>query len=1265
VYLSNNTSGTSLLIDDVQSRPPFVGSGTFLSCPFDAGAAVEWQTLTWAAFTPLSTTLSVEARTSADASSWSAWSSVTAPGALSLADARYLQYRLTLTTSDPQISPLMFAIAARHEAVAVASPTPPDLLPTADPDLPSLTLRLSVAPDPLAVGGTAAFTLTLANQADTAAKDVVVSVPTPDGALALTGPTIGTPVTGWQWNVGALAAHGSLALTATLSLQSMPSGKALLFHAQASADGLSAPIHEDRGALVYDATLGSSSATFTPGATTVLTSTDGAITLVAPGAAASVPLTLTISTTPLSSTAQLSTTANFQQGFGSFFLDATNSSGAAVHAFSAPLTLTMRYTPEQLVAHGLAESDLTLFWFDETEPVTQTDDTVTYGAWQTVPIALDGATQTASALIDHFSNFQLSDGSSPSDAFIPSVQGFQVSSFTGAASYSYAIDVPAGPAGIKPSVELSYSSAATDGDGGKRVKQQASWVGKGWSLEMGAINRNKLPNGDATYSLSMGGQSYTLTRGDPLPGSPYSANHLIGWDWTTTDDAFVRVRATTDDSWAAWTKDGTRYDFTTTAKWGWGTSGQPSIETYKWLLTSVTDTHGNTINYSYTRRQTSGAFGAVDVDIWPSTISWAGGKYRVTFVTTARTVDTQYEGAPNQYPNSTAAPHETQQLNTITVESNPAGSWQLIRQYNLGYATSAATMLLSDALIGTGCPSGQTKCGDANYPKLTLKTIQRVGNNGTSALPATTFGYGAFSAPYANGRSWAGGSWNRLTTIDNGQGGNVTLTYANVGQVVNSTLLDNTRRVSSRTLSDGRGQSYTWTYSYGTPSVNSLGTTRGPQSPWSYGNWGAQSYPTSAALYYNAFTDIFHDSQNWLAQRPMKEFRGHDWVLETDPNGAQTKHFFYQGAAVDPQGTYTNCTPTATGASITSDACFQKLRDGEALKGKEYQTKVFAAGANVLSANPLQQTDHSFKVFFDSYSGTPLSGLWRAATIETQTDARQAEGTSSAVVKTTKTFYTTNCTADTPTTITASYGNTGCVQELSGGTLVRKTLHWYTVRDVDSWTWRDASNNLLTPPQYSVSYLVDRAEQDATYDAGGDLLALTNSFYDGTSVASAAPTIGELRRVSRYEDIPANTSNTTGITLHSQDTTSTYDSYGNLTKSTTYAGAGTRLYNGSNTSWSAPGAGSAARETNTSYDSVFHVLPTQASNPLNHLTRAAYDLRMGTLLRVTGPNTTGTPANCAAASFTIPATEESTCAQYDVFGRMAKLGSVRQPDFRL
>jgi RHS repeat-associated protein len=66
-------------------------------------------------------------------------------------------------------------------------------------------------------------------------------------------------------------------------------------------------------------------------------------------------------------------------------------------------------------------------------------------------------------------------------------------------------------------------------------------------------------------------------------------------------------------------------------------------------------------------------------------------------------------------------------------------------------------------------------------------------------------------------------------------------------------------------------------------------------------------------------------------------------------------------------------------------------------------------------------------------------------------------------------------------------------------------------------------------------------------------------------------------------------------------------------------------------------------------------LPTSFSNPLSQLTRADYDYRMGTLIRVTGPNTSGTPTNCAAASYSIPTTEESTCAQYDAFGRMSAL----------
>ncbi len=78
-----------------------------------------------------------------------------------------------------------------------------------------------------------------------------------------------------------------------------------------------------------------------------------------------------------------------------------------------------------------------------------------------------------------FSIFFLSDGSSPSEAFLPSLQGFQASLYTGAASFSYPIAVPKGPGGLAPNLTLSYSSAAYDGKGGIRNKQQAVWVGRG------------------------------------------------------------------------------------------------------------------------------------------------------------------------------------------------------------------------------------------------------------------------------------------------------------------------------------------------------------------------------------------------------------------------------------------------------------------------------------------------------------------------------------------------------------------------------------------------------------------------------------------------------------------------------------------------------------------------------------------------------------------------------------------------------------------
>src|SRR5262249_27058992 len=253
-------------------------------------------------------------------------------------------------------------------------------------------------------------------------------------------------------------------------------GDALLLRAQAIARGLTLPVRAMGGAIVVDRAPDEVTARFSPGASARLRSRDGRVRVDFPAHAATRALTLRYRSTPLAGTASPPNVAGGKWALGAFSLDATDDTGQAVHRFDAPVTIAVGYTPEQLQARGIDAPDLTLFWFNEA-----------IHDWQVVPTSVDPVAQTAAAIVDHFSDYTLGDGSSPSEAFIPSLQGFQVSTLTGAASYSYPIAVPPGPSGLKPSLTMSYSSAATDGVVGQREKRQAGWVGEGWSLDTGSI----------------------------------------------------------------------------------------------------------------------------------------------------------------------------------------------------------------------------------------------------------------------------------------------------------------------------------------------------------------------------------------------------------------------------------------------------------------------------------------------------------------------------------------------------------------------------------------------------------------------------------------------------------------------------------------------------------------------------------------------------------------------------------------------------------
>jgi RHS repeat-associated protein len=941
--------------------------------------------------------------------------------------------------------------------------------------------------------------------------------------------------------------------------------------------------------------------------------------------------------------------AGVRRGFGAFFLDARDDTGHDIHRFKAPLTVTLSFTPQQLEALGIAPADLTVFWFDETKIVTRTDNTTFQGEWVPMPTTVDAERGIATFQTDHFSAYQLGDGSNPSSAFLPSLQGWQVSGFTGAASYSFPIEVPAGPGGIKPSLSLSYSSAATDGSGGQRRDMQSSWVGKGWSLDTGAVVLNKIQITSAQtvdhYAMSFNGRSYDLIRAeahaqyytDNNPNTP-NPDDITHWVWRPTDESFIRVwveeitpsypgRGGYEGAtpyarhrWKVWDADGTRYEFDQDAWWGWdycngsGSGEFAYMEAYKWLLSKVVDTHGNEIVYSYGRNSITypdtcfNVEGTVDVDVYPSEITWANDRYKVQFISSNRTVDTQYTIPDYQYGE---APHETKRLDAIKVLSRPGSSWELVRQYNFGYNSQ----LYSDARVCLNEPGCTTWGAETTYTKLSLISMQRVGKDGTTALPATTFSY----QTSGGSGQFATGGWNRLTGMNNGQGGTLSLIYANIVTAVNNSLFNNRHRVTSKSMTDGRGNTYTWNYSYGTPAVNFLGTNLGD-------GLSTNAHPNSAVLYYNKYANYPYNSESWLVHRIWKEFRGHDSVLETAPDGAQTRRWFYQGDA--------GCTPNASvvqgsHAIVTGDSCFLQLRDRELLKGREYKTESF--GPTSAGSPLLASTVHDFGVWFLDYSWAPLSGLWRAFTYEGQTTETQVDGSTTSS-KYTQYYYNTNCSNAS----IQAYGNLGCIQELDDtGALVRKTIRYHVVRD-------DAT-----------SYLTNRVWGEAIYGPGNALMALTHRLYDTTSTLNSIGTEGELWIERRYYNLPAPCC--TNQTITGQDTRYEYDGYGNVEKVHTFPTGGTTY----NSTFTPPTIGASTRTTTTTYDSVFHAFPIRVLNPLNHRERAEYDYRMGTLTKVIGPNNLDSSWNelssfdCSTSTGSI--SSETTCAQYDVFGRMIRL----------
>lgn len=408
-------------------------------------------------------------------------------------------------------------------------------------------------------------------------------------------------------------------------------------------------------------------------------------------------------------------------------------SGKNVTQFLQPIELTIRYDKELIV--GGSEADLHLYYYNETD-----------SQWHPLETTVDTANQVLTAKTDHLTVFDY-QASSWQGYIPPTVDAFQVSEFTGAGTYAIDFPLLPGPAGLKPALNLTYNSQVID-EGSAFT--QASWVGMGWALDTGAITRNmhetNNETNDDSFSISVGGIHGLLL--------PSGINGAIT-TYSTADQSYVKVEQDTQaNTWKAWAKDGTVYQFGYAAKTSTNSCAENASDlnlTWQWALTTITDIHGNTLNYSYTPDKKPDPCLNI-VAIYPDTIRYANDNYQVKFITELR---------GDFYSNWTERPsktlYSTRRLKELQLQNkNDAGNWVTVRKYAFTYAsdTETANVILPNF-----------KWNDNSHTS-TLIGVQEQSGDGSASLPATSFYYNADNM--------------HLNKVDNGQGGVVEFAYERV-----------------------------------------------------------------------------------------------------------------------------------------------------------------------------------------------------------------------------------------------------------------------------------------------------------------------------------------------------------------------------------------------------------------------------------------------------------------------------------------------------
>lgn len=213
---------------------------------------------------------------------------------------------------------------------------------------------------------------------------------------------------------------------------------------------------------------------------------------------------------------------------------------------------------------------------------------------------------------------------------------WEVSARTGDFTWSYPLRVPPAPGGLEPKLALAYESSTVDGRN-SATNNQSSWVGEGWDLSPGFVER--------TYSLCAADKGeYTPPDGTGdqcWKSDNATASYNGGGGMLIRDSATGTWRPKADDGakierlagaangdndgeyWKITTVDGTQYfygsraasDSTWTVPVFGDDAGEPChdstfassscTQAWRWNLDKVVDRNGNMVVYTYEKETNS------------------------------------------------------------------------------------------------------------------------------------------------------------------------------------------------------------------------------------------------------------------------------------------------------------------------------------------------------------------------------------------------------------------------------------------------------------------------------------------------------------------------------------------------------------------------------------------------------------------------------------------------------------------------------------